>query len=159
MSRWKLQAATLAAMLVAATVSLPVCARELQPLATATPEQVGMSAERRGRITTVLKKEIADGKLPGAVVMVRPQGKEQPFVCHRPPTQGTKYAHEARDDLPHLLTDQAAGVGGGDDAGRRWCHPAHRSHLQIPAGLQRHASERGNHGRRWESLLHECAGG
>jgi CubicO group peptidase (beta-lactamase class C family) len=77
MSRWKLQAATtaLAAMLVAATVSLPVCARELQPLAAATPEQVGMSAERLGRITTALKKEIADGKLPGAVVMVARKGK------------------------------------------------------------------------------------
>jgi CubicO group peptidase (beta-lactamase class C family) len=77
MSRWKLQAATtaLAAMLIAATVSLPVCARELQPLATATPEQVGMSAERLGRITTVLKKEIADGNLPGAVVMVARKGK------------------------------------------------------------------------------------
>ena len=77
MPSWKLQAATtaLAAMLVAATVSLPVGARELQPLATATPEQVGMSAERLGRITTVLKKEIADGKLPGAVVVVARKGK------------------------------------------------------------------------------------
>src|SRR5438132_1974526 len=77
MSRWKILAATttLAAMVVAATVSLPVCARELQPLAPATPEQVGMSAERLGRITTVLKKEIADGKLPGAVVMVARKGK------------------------------------------------------------------------------------
>jgi CubicO group peptidase (beta-lactamase class C family) len=77
MSRWKPEAATtaLAAMLVVATVSLPVCARELQPLATATPEQVGMSAERLGRITAVLKKEIADGKLPGTVVMVARKGK------------------------------------------------------------------------------------
>ena len=77
MSRWKILAATtaLAAMVVATTVSLPVCARELQPLATATPEQVGMSAERLGRITTMLKKEIADGKLPGAVVMVARKGK------------------------------------------------------------------------------------
>jgi CubicO group peptidase (beta-lactamase class C family) len=77
MSRWKPQAGTiaLAAMLVAATVSLPVCARELQPLATATPEQVGMSAERLGRITAVLKKEVTDGKLPGAVVMVARKGK------------------------------------------------------------------------------------
>src|SRR5262245_64353725 len=62
-------------MVVAATASLPVCARELQPLATAAPEQVGMSAERLGRITTMLKKEIADGKLPGAVVMVARKGK------------------------------------------------------------------------------------
>src|SRR5712671_3948807 len=77
MSRWKILAATtaLAAMVVATTVSLPVCARELQPLATATPEQVGMSVERLGRITSMLKKEITDGKLPGAVVMVARKGK------------------------------------------------------------------------------------
>jgi CubicO group peptidase (beta-lactamase class C family) len=77
MSRWKIRAATTAllAFLITATLSPPVCARELQPLATATPEQVGMSAERLGRITTVLKKEIADGKLPAAVVMVARKGK------------------------------------------------------------------------------------
>jgi CubicO group peptidase (beta-lactamase class C family) len=76
MSRWKILATTaLAAMVIATTVSLPVCARELQPLATATPEQVGMSLERLGRITSVLKKEIADAKLPGAVVMVARKGK------------------------------------------------------------------------------------
>ena len=67
-----IEAATtaLAAAVLATTPSLPVFARELQPLATAAPEQVGMSAERLSRITAVLKKEIADGKLPGAVVMV-----------------------------------------------------------------------------------------
>jgi CubicO group peptidase (beta-lactamase class C family) len=77
MSRWKILAATtaLAAMVVATTVSLPVCARELPPLATATPEQVGMSPERLGRISSMLKKEIADGKLPGAVVVVARKGK------------------------------------------------------------------------------------
>jgi len=76
MSRWKILATTaLAAMVIATTVSLPVRARELQPLATATPEQVGMSLERLGRITSVLKKEIADAKLPGAVVMVARKGK------------------------------------------------------------------------------------
>ena len=71
MSRWKILAATtaLAVMVLATTASLPACARELQPLAPATPEQVGMSPERLGRITSMLKKEIADGKLPGAVVM------------------------------------------------------------------------------------------
>ena len=76
MCRWRILATTaLAAMLVTATPMLPVSARELQSLATATPEQVGMSVERLGRITTVLKKEIADGKLPGAVVMVARKGK------------------------------------------------------------------------------------
>jgi Beta-lactamase len=77
MLRWKRLAATtaLGAMVVATTASLPLCARELQPLATATPEQVGMSVERLGRTTTMLKKEIADGKLPGAVVMIARKGK------------------------------------------------------------------------------------
>jgi CubicO group peptidase (beta-lactamase class C family) len=77
MSRWKIKAATaaLAALLVAATLSLPVYARELQPLAVAAPEQVGMSGERLARITTMLKKEIAEGKLPGAVVLVARKGK------------------------------------------------------------------------------------
>jgi CubicO group peptidase (beta-lactamase class C family) len=77
MSRWKILATTtaLVAMVVAATATLPLQARELQPLATATPEQVGMSAERLRRITTMLRQEIADGKLPGAVVMVARKGK------------------------------------------------------------------------------------
>jgi CubicO group peptidase (beta-lactamase class C family) len=77
MSRWKILATTtaLAAMVVAATASLPLQARELQPLATATPEQVGMSGERLRRISTMLRQEIADGKLPGAVVMVARKGK------------------------------------------------------------------------------------
>src|SRR5947209_835136 len=77
MSRWKIKVATaaLAALLVVATVSLPVYARELQPLAAAAPEQVGMSGERLARITTMLKKEIAEGKLPGAVVLVARKGK------------------------------------------------------------------------------------
>jgi CubicO group peptidase (beta-lactamase class C family) len=77
MSRWKILATTtaLVAMVVAATASLPLQARELQPLATATPEQVGMSGERLRRISTMLRQEIADGKLPGAVVMVARKGK------------------------------------------------------------------------------------
>src|SRR5215472_8262532 len=161
MFRWKMKAATtaLAALLVAATVSLPVCARELQPLATAAPEQVGMSGERLGRITTMLKKEIADGKLPGVVVMVAPQGEDHLFGRHRLARQGRKYAHEARFDLPHLLHDQAACLGGGDDAGRGRRHPAHRSRFQIPAGVQGHAGERGNHWCRWQDHLCERTGG
>jgi CubicO group peptidase (beta-lactamase class C family) len=77
MATWKMPAApmALAAMVVAAAVSLPLSARELQPFAFATPEQVGMSAERLGRVSTMLKKEIGEGKLPGAVVMVARKGK------------------------------------------------------------------------------------
>ena len=74
MSRCKILTVTTALAAVLAATA-PVWARELQPLVTATPEQVGMSAERLGRITTMLKKEIADGKLPGAVVMVARKGR------------------------------------------------------------------------------------
>jgi CubicO group peptidase (beta-lactamase class C family) len=77
MSHWKTQAGTtaLVALLIAATTSLPVGARELQAFSTGMPEQVGMSGERLGRISTTFKKEIADGKLPGAVVVVARKGK------------------------------------------------------------------------------------
>jgi CubicO group peptidase (beta-lactamase class C family) len=75
MSRWKTPVATIALAAIVIATTAPACARELQPFATAAPEQVGMSSERLGRITTMLKKEIADGKLPGAVVMVARKGK------------------------------------------------------------------------------------
>lgn len=46
-----------------------------QVLAPAAPEDVGLSSERLERIETALSKEIADGKLPGAVVMVARHGR------------------------------------------------------------------------------------
>ncbi len=65
----------LAAIVVTATASLPVCARDLQPLTIATPDQAGMSAERLGRISATFKNESAEGKLPGAVILVARKGK------------------------------------------------------------------------------------
>src|SRR5262249_4192854 len=158
MSRWKLLAATtaLAALLVAATVSLPVWARELQPLATAAPWRVrgAPRAHHHHAQKRDCRRQVAGGGGHG-----RPQGEDH--LLGRPwlPRQGRKYAHEARFDLSHLLDDQTACLGGGDDAGRRRRHPAHRSRLQVPAGLQRHAGERGNHWCRWQDHLCECAGG
>ena len=46
-----------------------------QSLAPASPEQVGMSAQRLAKIATVFKKEIDDGRIPGAVVAVARKGK------------------------------------------------------------------------------------
>jgi CubicO group peptidase (beta-lactamase class C family) len=46
-----------------------------QPLPVAKPEQVGMSAEKLARIGQTLKREVDQGKLPGAVVMVARKGK------------------------------------------------------------------------------------
>lgn len=46
-----------------------------QPLPTADPETVGMSAERLDRIESVFQQEIDRGALPGAVIMVARDGK------------------------------------------------------------------------------------
>lgn len=59
----------------AALLVLLATAAAAQPLPTARPESVGMSAERLEKITTLLKQEVADKKLPGAVVMVARRGK------------------------------------------------------------------------------------
>ena len=65
MSRWRVLAATTALAAMAATASLLVHARELQPLATATPEQVGMSGERLGRISAMRAASYVDRILKG----------------------------------------------------------------------------------------------
>jgi CubicO group peptidase (beta-lactamase class C family) len=44
-------------------------------LPTATPESVGLSSERLGRISEVLKADIAKGVIPGAVLLVSRHGK------------------------------------------------------------------------------------
>jgi CubicO group peptidase (beta-lactamase class C family) len=49
-----------------------VCA---QALPATNPDQVGMSAQRLARLSAVLKEEIDQGRLPGAVVMVARKGK------------------------------------------------------------------------------------
>jgi CubicO group peptidase (beta-lactamase class C family) len=61
-------------MIGAATVPATM-AKEPVALGRAAPDAVGFSAQRIARISTVLKKEVADGKLPGAVVMVARKGK------------------------------------------------------------------------------------
>lgn len=53
----------------------PSVAPALSPLPTAQPADVGLSAERLSRITGALKQEVAQGKLPGIVVMVARKGR------------------------------------------------------------------------------------
>src|SRR5262245_19316313 len=45
------------------------------PLPTAQPEQVGLSAQRLARLTDAFKHEIDQGALPGAVIMVARKGR------------------------------------------------------------------------------------
>ena len=60
---------------LAATLAFWTLGALAQALPTASPESVGMSRERLARLTAVMQKEIADKKLPGAVVMVARKGK------------------------------------------------------------------------------------
>ena len=52
-----------------------VATAHAQGLPSAKPEQVGLSSERLGRITAMLKADAAKGTIPGAVVLVARQGK------------------------------------------------------------------------------------
>ena len=52
-----------------------VCSAVAQPLPVAKPESVGMSTQRLEKITAALAQDVADKKLPGAVVMVARKGK------------------------------------------------------------------------------------
>jgi CubicO group peptidase (beta-lactamase class C family) len=63
------------ALMTAVITLAAVSAAMAQPLPTANPASVGMSAERLEKITSVLSQDVADKKLPGAVVMVARKGK------------------------------------------------------------------------------------
>ena len=60
---------------LAALAALGAAALQAQPLPTASPESVGMSSQRLGTLTARFNQEVADKKLPGAVVMVARKGK------------------------------------------------------------------------------------
>jgi len=64
-----------AAMLAVVTVVLVVGLAWAQPLPTAKPEQVGLSAQRLERVGQTVKAQIAEGRFPGAVVVIVRKGK------------------------------------------------------------------------------------
>ncbi|HEY5931001.1 MAG TPA: serine hydrolase domain-containing protein, partial [Burkholderiales bacterium] len=65
----------IAAMVWAAVFLWSAGALQAEGLSAATPESVGMSAERLERIAGVFKEHIDKGNLPGVVVMVARKGK------------------------------------------------------------------------------------
>src|SRR5262245_39329722 len=67
--RTKLAASTLSLALL---LSIRASA---EPLPTATPERVGLSSDRPGRITEYLRSDIAKGTIPGAGLPVSRHGK------------------------------------------------------------------------------------
>jgi CubicO group peptidase (beta-lactamase class C family) len=48
---------------------------QAQSLPTARPEQVGLSSERLGQLTAILKTDVEKGVIPGAIVLVARHGK------------------------------------------------------------------------------------
>ncbi len=59
-------------LVAVALLSAPLLANDFAPVA---PETVGMSAERLARLDAVFNDYVADGKLPGAVVLVARHGQ------------------------------------------------------------------------------------
>jgi CubicO group peptidase (beta-lactamase class C family) len=68
-----------------------------EPLPTATPETVGLSSERLGRITELLRNDVAKGTIPGAVLLISRQGKIAYFeaVGHLDPQANSKMGKDA----------------------------------------------------------------
>jgi CubicO group peptidase (beta-lactamase class C family) len=62
-------------LLLGGLALLTALSLQAQPLPTASPESVGMSTERLGKITALFNQEVTAKKLPGAVVMVARKGK------------------------------------------------------------------------------------
>jgi len=60
---------------VLVAVALTSTAALAQPLPTASPESVGMSTQRLTKISEIIRKEVSDKKLPGAVIMVARDGR------------------------------------------------------------------------------------
>ena len=61
--------------ILAAALAALACAAQAQPLPTATPDSVGMSAERLRNIDTFFAQEIELNRVPGAVVAIARNGK------------------------------------------------------------------------------------
>ncbi|MGI8470279.1 MAG: exo-beta-N-acetylmuramidase NamZ domain-containing protein, partial [Pyrinomonadaceae bacterium] len=62
-------------LLVFCTLHFALCIASAQGLPVAAPQTVGMSAEKLNQIDALVEKDIADKKLPGAVVLVGHKGK------------------------------------------------------------------------------------
>ncbi len=65
----------LAAFLMLVTTFVAVGFVDAQPLPVAKPEQVGLSSQRLERVGQTVKVQIANGRFPGAVVLIARKGK------------------------------------------------------------------------------------
>src|SRR5262245_12873233 len=134
-------AAFIALVAVSITVVAPVGVVHAQRLAanataipSGKPESVGMSTARLARITSAFNQEIADNKLPGAVMMVARRGRlvYAAALGRRDPNTVDPMRTNALFRI-YSMTKPMVSVS---DPGRGWSPVADRSGLEMAAGLQ-----------------------
>ncbi len=111
--------------LVCAILVIFVCAASAalaKDLGTAKPESVGLSSDRLKRIDAVLKADVEQGKLPGAVLLIARKGKIAYFKSFGLRNKEKGLIME-KDSIFRIHCG-----GGGDVAGRGEAR-AHRSRL------------------------------
>ena len=122
--------------LTALLAALPAGAAAQALPKAASPEAVGMSAERLGRITRVMQEAARDRQIAGTVTLVLRDGQVVYFEAagRRRPREERADAH--RHHLPDRVDDQGRGQRRRDDAGRGRPDRAHRSGLEVHPGLR-----------------------
>jgi len=136
-------AASIALVAVSITVAAPAGVAHAQRLAanataipSGKPESVGMSTARLARITSAFNQEIADNKLPEAVMMVARRGRLVYAVALGRRDPNTVDPMRTNALLRIYSMTKPDGVGGGPDPGRGWSPVADRSSVEMAAGLQ-----------------------
>jgi CubicO group peptidase (beta-lactamase class C family) len=88
---------TVAALLLALTLSLTVTASWAQSLPSAKPEQVGLSTQRLENVGQMFKAQIQRGRFPGAVAVIMRKGKVAYFEAfgQRDPSAGALMTKDA----------------------------------------------------------------
>ncbi len=115
----------------AALLAAPAAAAE--PLPRIAPEQAGFSAEGLARIGAVLDRDIADGKLPGAVLAIARDGKLVHLQAYGYRDKAAGVADDHGRALQHRLDDEAHDRGGHAGARRARRPRPRRAGLGLPA--------------------------
>ena len=101
------------------------------------PEAVGMSSARLGRIAPVMESYVDERGVVGISTMICSARRDRPRRAVRLPGQGGRRADGRRHDLPDLLDDQAHRLDGADAVARGGSVPARTSGRPVPPGVRR----------------------
>jgi CubicO group peptidase (beta-lactamase class C family) len=106
------------------------------PIPVAPPASVGLSTERLERFSQRIKQDVADGKMPGAVVAIARKGKLAYYESFGfvDKAVGTAMPKDAIFALASMT--KAMGRGGYADAGRRRQIAAERSSGELSAAVE-----------------------